>query len=193
MSQEPNLVINLNLRKFGYVFAGFFVISAILFNNGNAVYSTNQGIISGTGYGNNGERYGSFVTCSESDVVHHFKGSAIQFKTTLGDNLAEGKNSGKSIGSWTIDFVTEDSQSPVRLGGQIIESKLDSNTYTLVGEETFDTVCNNVGNTITLTGECGENTKIWYSDSNKAKVGSVTPPNGDKVNYLFGSVVDCNL
>ena len=191
MNQKKDSVLGSKIQKLLYAITVMFVMSAILVNNGNTVYSSTQGIISGTGYGNNGERYGSFVTCSDSGVVHHFKGSSIQFETTLGDNSVTDKNSGASLGSWTIDFISENSQSPLRLGGQIIESNLDSNMYTLLGEETFDNVCNSVGNTITLTGVCGKNTKIWFSDSNNSKVGSITPPNGDKVYYLFGSVVNC--
>jgi hypothetical protein len=56
------------------------------------------------------ERYGS-LSCSNSDVVSDFKGSSIQFKTVLGDNPVAGKNSGVSLGSWSIDFIAEDSQS----------------------------------------------------------------------------------
>ena len=192
MDEKSDLALNSKIRKLGYGFTAFFVISAILFNNGNTVYSINQGIISGTGYGNNGERFGSFMTCSEPDVVHYFKGSTINFKTSLTDNSGVGKNSGTSLGSWVIDFIAENSQSPVRIGGQIIESNLDHNTYTLVGEKTFDNVCNNTGNAITLTGGCGENTRIWFLDSNNEKVGSTTPPYGDKINYVFGSEVDCD-
>ncbi len=191
MNEESDSSLNSKMRKSVYVFVAFFIISTILFNNGNTVYSINQGIISGTGYGNNGERFGSFVACSESDAVHYFKGSTIYFKTTLTDNSAVNKNSGTSLGSWVIEFIADNSQSPVRIGGQIIESNLDHNTYTLLGEKTFDDVCSNIGNTITLTGGCGENTRIWYSDSNNEKVGSITPPDGDKAFYLFGSEVDC--
>jgi hypothetical protein len=192
MNQKHDSPLGSRKRKLAPVITAFFIISVILLSNGNTVYSTTHGIISGTGYGNNGERYGSFVSCSNSDVVHHFKGSSIQFKTALGDHSVAGKNSGLSLGSWSIDFIAEDSQSPVRLGGPIIEANLENNMYTLLGEETFDDICNFVGNTITLTGECGENTKIWYSDSNNAKVGSITPPNGDRAYYLFGSVVNCD-
>jgi hypothetical protein len=191
MNEKSDSSLNSKMRKSVYVFVAFFIISTILFNNGNTVYSINQGIISGTGYGNNGERFGSFVACSESDTVHYFKGSTIYFKTTLTDNSAVNKNSGTSLGSWVIEFIADNSQSPVRIGGQIIESNLDHNTYTLLGEKTFDDVCSNIGNTITLTGGCGENTRIWYSDSNNEKVGSITPPDGDKAFYLFGSEVDC--
>ncbi|HKR73378.1 MAG TPA: hypothetical protein VJR94_04630 [Candidatus Nitrosocosmicus sp.] len=191
MNQRHDSTLGLQMRKLARVITAFFIISVILFSSGNTVYSTTQGIISGAGYGNNGERYGSFLSCSNSDVVHHFKGSSIQFKTALGDNSVAGKNSDLSLGSWSIDFIAEDSQSPVRLGGPIIEANLENNMYTLLGEETFDDICGIVGNTITLTGECGENTKIWYSDSNNAKVGSFTPPHGEKINYLFGSEVNC--
>ena len=191
MNEKSDSSSNTKMRQSVYVFVAFFVISAVLFNNGNTVYSINQGIISGTGYGNNGERFGSFINCSGTDKVHYFKGSTIHFETSLSDNSAVGKNSGTSLGSWVIEFIAEDSQSPVRIGGQIIESNLDHNTYTLLGEKTFDSVCNNIGNTITLTGGCGENTRIWYSDSNNEKVGSITPPNGDKAFYLSGSEVNC--
>ena len=192
MNQISNSTLHSKMMKLIYVFTAFFVISTILSNIGNTVYSINQGIVSGTGYGNNGERFGSFISCSETDVVHYFKGSTIHFETSLSDDSAVGKNSGTSLGSWVIDFIAEDSQSPMRIGGQIIESNLDHNTYKLLGEQTFDNVCNNIGNDITLTGACGENTGIWFSDSNNEKVGSVTPPDGDKVYHLFGSEVKCN-
>jgi hypothetical protein len=192
MYDKSDLTSNSKMRKLVYVFVAFFVISTILFNNGNIVYSINQGIISGTGYGNSGERFGSFISCSETDEVHYFKGSTIHFKTSLSDNSAVGKNSGPSSGSWVIEFVSENSQAPIMIGGQIIESNLDYNAYSLLGEQTFDNVCNNIGNTITLTGECGENTRIWFLDSNYEKVGSITPPSGDKVYHLFGSEVDCD-
>lgn len=191
MIERSDLSLNSEIRKSVCVFVAFFIISAIFFNNDNTVYSIKQGIISGTGYGNNGERFGSFISCSGTDEVHYFKGSTIHFETSLSDNSAAGKKSGTSLGSWVIEFIAENSQSPVRIGGQIIESNLDHNTYTLLGEKTFDNVCNNVGDTITLTGGCGENTRIWYSDSNNEKVGSITPPDGDKAFYLFGSEVDC--
>ncbi|TVP39464.1 hypothetical protein [Candidatus Nitrosocosmicus arcticus] len=191
MNEKTDSSLNSKMQKSVYIFVAFFVISAILFNNGNTVYSINQGIISGTGYGNSGERFGSFISCSETDEVHYFKGSTIHFETSLSDNSAVGKNSGTSLGSWVIEFTAENSLSPVRIGGQIIESNLDRDTYTLLGEKTFDNVCNNIGNIITLTGGCGENTRIWYSDSNNEKVGSITPPDGDKAFYLLGSEVDC--
>src|SRR3712207_1614832 len=162
MKERFNLALNKKIGKLGYTFIVFFVMSAILFNNGNMVYSVREGVISGTGYGNNGKRFGSFITCSEPDVAHYFKGSTIHFKTFLSDISEVGGNSATSSGSWVIEFIAEDSQSPIKIGGQIIESSLDHNTFTLVGEETFDNVCNDIGNTITLTGECGENTRIGF-------------------------------
>ena len=83
------------------------------------------------------------------------------------------------------------SQNPARISGDISETKMENNSYTIVGTETFDNVCNDVGNTITLKGECGDNTRIWFSDSKDAKVGSLTPPYGDKSYYLMGSKVEC--
>src|SRR5687768_4460776 len=113
MNEKSDPPLNSKIRKSVYVFVAFFIISTILFNNGNTVYSINQGIISGTGHGNNGERFGSFVACAESDAVHYFKGSTIYFKTTLTDNSAVNKNSGTSLGLWVIEFIADNSQSPV--------------------------------------------------------------------------------
>jgi hypothetical protein len=184
-------VLNSKMRNLLGVIIGFIIVSAILFNNGNSVYSISNGNISGIGYGNNGERFGSYVACSEADVIHYFRGSSIHFETALSDNSAVSTNSDTPLGSWVVEFVSDNTQSPVRIGGQIIESNLSDNNYTLLGEKTFDDVCNNIGNTITLTGGCGENTKIWFSGSNNEKVGSLTPPNGEKIDYLFGSEVNC--
>lgn len=183
--------MNPTIRREISAFMVFFIISIALFNNGNAVYSMKDGVISGTGFGNNGERFGSFISCSVSNTLHYFKGSNIHFKSPLNDNL-EGKDSDKFLGTWVINFKTDYSQSPVKIGGLITESNVDHNVYSLIGEETFDNICNSIGNTITLTGECGENTRIAFSDSNKEKVGSIIPPYGDKMYQLFGSEVDCD-
>lgn len=191
MNQKYSAFLNSKQRKLLGIVVCLIVTSVVLFDNGNTVYSITHGKISGTGYGNNGERFGSFVACSEPDVVHYFKGSNIHFETSLSDDSAIGDNSDISLGFWVIEFISDNSQSPIRIGGQIIESNLNDETYTLLGEKTFDDVCNNVGNAITLTGGCGENTKIWLSNSNNEEVGSVTPPNGDKIDYLFGSEVNC--
>jgi hypothetical protein len=191
MNAKKDLVLNYKMQKPVCMFITFFIISTILISNINSVYSINQGIISGSGYGNNGERFGSFVACSDSNAIHYYKGSTIRFETPINDNLGESTNVETALGSWEIEFATQDSQSSDKIGGQIISSSLENNTYTLLGEKTFDNVCNNIGNTITLTGGCGENTRIWYSDSNNAKVGSTTSPIGDKIYYLFGSKVNC--
>lgn len=175
-----------------FIFTVFFLVSIFLFNRVDAVYSINEGNISGTGYGNNGERYGSFRICSGSDTLHYFKGSNIYFHTSSNDDSAGGKISEVSLGSWVIDFLTEHPQGLVRVGGQIVQSSLNQDTYRLLGKETFDDVCNNIENIITLTGECGENTKISFFESNNEKVGSIAPPYGYKVYYLFGSEVNCD-
>lgn len=180
------------MRKSLFVFTVFFLIVTFTFENVHPVFSTEPNTLSGTGYGNNGERFGSFMSCSDADSVHYFKGSTIHFKTALDDYYeTDNKNSDTPIGSWTIDFIVDDLQSPMRIGGDINEFKINNNTYALVGKETFDNVCNDIGNTITLVGECGENTRISFVDSNNEKIGSLTPPNGDKSHYLKGSNVDC--
>lgn len=178
-------------RKLLLTFNSLLLFGALFFSNVSIVYSIGESSISGIGYGNNGDRFGSFMSCSEHDLVHYFEGSTIHFETSLNDHSAIGQNSGTFTGSWTIDFMVDESQNPMRISGDISELKLENNNYTLVGKETFDNVCNDVGNTITLKGECGENTRIWFDDSKNAKVGSLTPPYGDKSYYLMGSNVDC--
>ncbi len=191
MKEKCGLAFNLGTRKSLLTFTVFLVGATLFFSNTGIVYSIEQNSISGIGYGNNGDRFGSFISCSGTDSVQYFEGSAIHFETLPIDNSALGKNSETSLGTWTIDFVGDNSQSPTRISGDISESMVENNTYTLVGKETFDNVCNDMGNTITLKGECGENTRIWFSDSNDAKVGSLAPPNGDMLYYLTGSKVDC--
>jgi len=192
MESNSNVVETPSKRLLLRTSIAFFVITIILLNIVDTAHSAKQSGIFGVGYGNNGDRFGSIVSCSESDVIHNFEGSTIQFEATLSDNSKIDKNSGISAGSWVIDFSLENSASPVRISGDIIKSSLNHNTYTLLGKETFDNVCNDIGNAITLTGNCGENTKIWFSDSNHQKVGSLTPPHGDEAYYLFGSKVNCN-
>lgn len=189
---EESSTINSISQKVKFAFIVFFVISFALFNNSNPVSSIKEGIVTGTGYGNNGERFGSFITCSGSNSLHYFKGSNIDFKTSLNDNSLGNEKSDTSIGSWVINFITDDSQSPAKIAGLIIESNVDHNGYRLLGKETFDNVCNNIGNIITLTGECGENKRITFSDSNYERVGSIIPPHGDKIYHLFGSKVSCD-
>lgn len=192
MTEDFYFTWETTMRKVVLISIVFFIISTILLSSGKSVYSIKEGIISGIGYGNNGERFGSFITCSEPETFHYFEGSNIHFETTVGDNSAIGKDSTLSLGSWIIDFISTNSHSPVRIGGQIIESGLDQNIYTLVGEETFDNICHDIGNTITLTGKCGENMIISFLDSGNEKVGSITPPFGDKEFRMFGSEINCN-
>jgi len=191
MKEKCGLAFNLELKKLLLVLTVFLATATLFLNNTGAVYSLEQNSISGIGYGNNGDRFGSFISCSGTDSVHYFEGSAIHFETSIIDNSPIGGNSGISSGTWTIDFVGDTSQSPTRISGDISESMVENNTYTLVGKETFDNVCNDMGNTITLKGECGENTRIWFSDSKDTKVGSLAPPNGDKLYYMMGSKVNC--
>lgn len=191
MNRWPSSNLNSAMRRLIFKFMVYTIVSIALFDHGNTVYSIKDEIFSGTGYGNNGERFGSFMTCSGSNSFHYFEGSNIYFKTQMNDNAAGGNKSGPSIGSWIINFIADNSQSAVKIGGLITEANIDHNMYSLFGEETFDNVCNNVGNTITLTGECGENKKITFSDSNE-KIGSIVPPDGVKLYELFGSVIDCD-
>ena len=171
----------------------FFAITLLLvLNVFSTAHSADQSSIIGDGYGNNGDRFGSIVSCSDPDDIHYFEGSTIHFETISSDNSNINKNSDIAAGSWVIDFSLENSQTPWRISGDIIESSLDHNNYTLLGKEKFDNVCNDIGGDITLTGNCGENTKIWYSNPNNQKVGSLTPPYGDEGYYLFGSKVHCN-
>lgn len=191
MSQRAATVIS-PIQRVIFIFIGFFIISSAGFNDGIAGYSINDGVISGTGFGNNGERFGSFMICSDSNTLHYFKGLNIYFKTIFNDNSFSGKKSDIPLGSWVINFVTADSQYPVKIEGLITGSNVDHNSYRILGEETFDNVCNSIGNTITLTGECGQNTRITFSDSNNEKVGSLIPPYGDRIYQLFGSEVNCH-
>ena len=120
------------------------------------------------------------------------------------DADAENKNAYDLLVFFHEEYITQkmynDVKNFVSNGGTVLfldgnnmyaEVNYDQFNNTIVGTETFDNVCNDVGNTITLKGECGDNTRIWFSDSKDAKVGSLTPPYGDKSYYLMGSKVEC--
>ncbi len=68
---------------------------------------------------------------------------------------------------------------------------IDNKKYTIVGNEVRDDVCKDVGSSVILSGKCANNGPIQFLTSNGEKIGSTTPPMGDKVYHVFGSVVNC--
>jgi hypothetical protein len=139
----------------------------------------------GIGYGNGGLRFSSVVSCA--DGTHFFQESKMVFDVTAptsqGNSLA--------LGTWQMSFLKSDESDPFMKKGYITKMIIDNKKYTLLGNEVRDDICKDVGSSVILSGKCSYNDPIQFLTSNGEKVGSTTPPNGEKIYHVFGSVVNC--
>jgi hypothetical protein len=148
------------------------------------VYAVEQ-YIHGIGYGNGGLRFSSVVSCA--DEMHFFQESKLEFDGTA----STPKGNSLASGTWQMSFLKSDESQQLLKKGYITKIIIDNKKYTIVGNEVRDDVCKDVGSSVILSGKCTNNDPIQFLTSNGEKIGSTTPPVGDKVYHVFGSEVNC--
>ena len=171
--------------SFGISIVSIVVVSIALSSSFFIFTYAAEQYVHGIGYGNGGLRFSSIVSCA--DGMHFFQQSKLEFdvtaSTSQGNSLA--------LGTWQMSFLKSDEAEQLLKKGYITKMIIDNKKYTMLGNEMRDDVCKDVGSNVILSGQCGYNDPIQFLTSNGEKIGSTTPPNGDKVYHVFGSVVNC--
>jgi len=153
--------------------------------------------VRGESFGNNGNRFGSFIECSheEQGLRRYFPGGVdLKFSAKiLGDNQSS------ATGFWRLSFHAYGTTNAIAkngtfYSGQVLGGNDDASrgaTFTLGGVEITDEICGGISKNVIIKASCSEAAPVFYSELDGDKVGSKTPPEGNAIYYLFGNNVTC--
>jgi hypothetical protein len=154
--------------------------------------------VRGESFGNNGNRFGSFIECShdEQDLKRYFPGGVrLKFSANILDDNQSG-----ATGFWQLSvhpFGTANAitKNGTFYSGQVLGGSDDASrgvTFTLGGIEITDEICGGISKNVIIKASCSEAAPVFYSELDGDKVGSKTPPEGNAIYYLFGNNVTCH-
>ena len=154
--------------------------------------------VRGESFGNNGNRFGSFVECShdEQGLRKYFPGGVhLKFSAKILDD-----NQSSATGFWQLFFHTYGTINAITKNGTFysgqvlgggIEDASRGVTFTLGGIEITDEICGGTSKNVIIKASCSEAAPVFYSELDGDKVGSKTPPEGNAIYYLFGNNITC--
>jgi hypothetical protein len=148
--------------------------------------------VQGEGFGNNGERFASFVDCGDGKKEFYNGGSHLKFSSTISDHSVDDEENNNMSGEWKIEFRTSGTSEFQYKSGSFSIGKISNNIFTLSGVETKDDVCRAAPSNMTITGYCNDSAPIYYDASNGQKIGSTVPNSEEPIYYLFGSQIHCS-
>ena len=154
--------------------------------------------VTGESFGNNGNRFSSFINCvlDKHDSTKFFSGGSHLAISALILNETEAAES-KAIGSWTLSFYPYEATGTVNKNGTFYKgevSELDNGirTFTLWGLEITDGICGSDSKDIIISGSCVETAPVYFSEPKGDSIGSKTPVDGENVYYFFGHDSMCS-
>ncbi len=154
--------------------------------------------VRGESFGNNGNRFGSFIECShEEQGLRRYSpgGVHLKFSAKILDD-----NQSSATGFWQLFFHAYGTTNAITKNGTFYSGQVlgggneDAHrgvTFTLGGIEISDEICGGVSKNVIIKASCSEAAPVFYSELDGDKVGSKTPPEGNAIYYLFGNNVTC--
>lgn len=153
--------------------------------------------VRGKSFGNNGNRFGSFVECSHDDrgLRKYFPGGVhLKFSAKILDDIQS-----SATGFWRLFFHAYGTTNAITkngtfYSGQVLGGNEDASrgvTFTLAGIEITDEICGGISKNVIIKTSCSEAAPVFYSELDGDKIGSKTPPEGNAIYYLFGNNVTC--
>jgi hypothetical protein len=154
--------------------------------------------VRGESFGNNGNRFGSFIECShdEQGSRRYFPGGVhLKFSANILDD-----NQFNATGIWQLSLHPYGTTNAIIKNGTFYSGQVlgggneDASrgvTFTLGGIEITDEICGGISKNVIIKASCSEAAPVFYSELDGDKVGSKTPPEGSTIYYLFGNNVTC--
>jgi hypothetical protein len=154
--------------------------------------------VRGESFGNNGNRFGSFVECShdEQGLRRYFPGGVhLKFSAKILDDNQSSATGFRQLFFHAYGTTNAITKNGTFYSGQVIggenENASRGVTFTLGGIEITDEICGGTSKNVIIKASCSEAAPVFYSEFDGDKVGSKTPPEGNAIYYLFGNNITC--